>query len=104
MLPTRGRRVKGLGLFFVGRCPGEAPSQSGCRAGPLADVLGWLDLHGSIAGSETEALGGLSTASHVLATRALLVAGNTVLVKKPVSGSPLRPACRSSTSRPSLGQ
>src|SRR5207247_7271517 len=54
----------------------------------LPDVPGWLDLDRAIAESEAEAwVVACSTASHVPVTRALLAAGKTVLLEKPVSGS-----------------
>ena len=52
----------------------------------LSDIPGWLDLNRAIAESGAEAwVVACSTAEHVLVTRTLLQAGQTVLLEKPVS-------------------
>jgi predicted dehydrogenase len=52
----------------------------------LPNVAGWLDLERAIAESNAEAwVVASSTASHVSIARALLAAGKTVLLEKPVS-------------------
>ncbi len=54
----------------------------------LPDVRGWLDLDQAVAESDAEAwVVATSTASHVPVARALLAAGKTVLLEKPVSGN-----------------
>jgi predicted dehydrogenase len=53
----------------------------------LPDVPGWLDLDRAIRDADAEAwVVATSTASHVPVARALLAAGKTVLLEKPVSG------------------
>src|SRR5262245_23433735 len=53
----------------------------------LPDVPGWLDLDQAITQSDAEAwVVATSTASHVPVAKALLAAGKTVLLEKPVSG------------------
>jgi predicted dehydrogenase len=54
----------------------------------LPDIPGWLDLDRAIAESGAEAwVVATSTAAHVPITRALLEAGKTVLLEKPISSS-----------------
>lgn len=54
----------------------------------LPDVRGWTDLNQAIAESGAEAwVVACTTAAHVTVTRALLEAGKTVLLEKPIAGS-----------------
>src|SRR5438876_1260052 len=54
----------------------------------LPEVPGWLDLHRAIAESQAEAwIVACSTASHVEVAKALLAAGKSVLLEKPVANS-----------------
>ena len=78
-------------------------------AGQLPGVPGWLDLAQAVDQSGAEAwVVASSTASHVPVTRALLAAGKTVLVEKPLAASlaeaeSLAPLVKSDSSNLMLG-
>jgi predicted dehydrogenase len=78
-------------------------------AAQLPGVPGWLDLERAIEESDAEAwVVATSTAAHVSITRALLAAGKTVLLEKPVSASlqeaeSLRPLVKPGSSNLMLG-